>query len=194
MNPITRRKLITTGTVAVAGAAGLASAARIAERYGLIPPDHGVLYGTGETLTYACQRALTLARPFHEFPRSMISKQPFMNEIGGKLPDPFKTSQANNFVDWRLDRRRPRHTPALALHRRSPRRRHAQPDHRNRLRRGLVLHRRVDRHSALACPPRSRRETGSSLPRLFLHPGALVGKHRHHRSPASRHAHHLGHE
>ena len=62
MNPITRRKLISTGTAAVAGAAGLAAAARIAERYGLIPPDHGVLYGTGETLTSACQRALKIGR------------------------------------------------------------------------------------------------------------------------------------
>jgi DMSO/TMAO reductase YedYZ molybdopterin-dependent catalytic subunit len=102
MNQITRRKLIATGTVAIAGATGLAAAARIAERYGLIPPDHGVLYGTGETLTYACQRALTLARPFHEFPRSMISKSPFPNEIGGPFPDAFKASQANNFSDWRL--------------------------------------------------------------------------------------------
>lgn len=101
MNPITRRKLITTGTVAVAGAAGLAAAARIAERYGLIPPDHGVLYGTGETLNFACQRVLTANRPVHDFPRSMISKQPFANEIG-KLPDAFKASQANNFSDWRL--------------------------------------------------------------------------------------------
>ena len=31
----------------------------------------------------------------------MISKQPFMNEIG-KLPDAFKASQAANFSDWRL--------------------------------------------------------------------------------------------
>lgn len=101
MNPLTRRKLLTTGAAAVAGAAGLATAVRIAERHGLIPPDHGVLYGTGETLTYACQRALTLNRPFHQFPRSMISRQPFMNEIG-KLPDAFLHSQANNFADWHL--------------------------------------------------------------------------------------------
>ena len=101
MNPLSRRKLLYTGTAAVAGAAGLVTAARLAEKYGLIPPDHGVLYGTGETLTYACQRVLTTHRPLHEFPRSMISKQPFMNEIG-KLPDAFKASQAANFSDWRL--------------------------------------------------------------------------------------------
>jgi len=101
MNPLSRRKLLTTGLAATAGAAGLVTAARLAERYGLIPPDHGGLYGAGETLTYACQRVLTLNRPLHEFPRSMISKQPFMNEIG-KLPDAFKASQAANFSDWRL--------------------------------------------------------------------------------------------
>ena len=101
MNPLSRRKLLTTGLAATAGAAGLVTAARLAERYGLIPPDHGGFYGAGETLTYACQRVLTLNRPLHEFPRSMISKQPFMNEIG-KLPDAFKASQAANFSDWRL--------------------------------------------------------------------------------------------
>jgi len=101
MNAISRRKLLYTGAAAITGAAGLAAAARLARRYGLIPPDHGGLYGPGETLTYACQRILTAHRPVHEFPRSMISKQPFMNEIG-KLPDGFKDSQALNFSDWRL--------------------------------------------------------------------------------------------
>jgi len=101
MNPLSRRKLLYTGTAAVAGATGLVTAARLAEKYGLIPPDHGGLYGTGETLSYACQRVLTANRPLREFPRSMISKQPFMNEIS-KLPDTFKASQAANFADWRL--------------------------------------------------------------------------------------------
>lgn len=100
MNALTRRKLLTTGTAAVAGAAGLTAAARIAERYGLIPPDHGVLYGAGETLTYACQRVLTSNRPMREFPRSMIST-PFVSPYG-KLPPAFHASQANNFADWRL--------------------------------------------------------------------------------------------
>ncbi len=56
---LTRRKLITTGLATVAGASGLAAAARIADRYGLIPPDHSGIYGVGETLTYAAQRILT---------------------------------------------------------------------------------------------------------------------------------------
>ena len=41
-----------------AGASGLAAAARLADRYGLIPPDHGGIYGVGETLTYGSQRLL----------------------------------------------------------------------------------------------------------------------------------------
>ena len=39
MSEISRRKLITTGLAATAGASGLAAAAKLAQRYGLIPPD-----------------------------------------------------------------------------------------------------------------------------------------------------------
>ena len=59
MSHFSRRKLITTGLAAAAGVAGLGAAERIAQRYGLIPPDHGGIYGLGETLTYASQRLLT---------------------------------------------------------------------------------------------------------------------------------------
>ncbi len=59
MSDVSRRKLITAGLATAAGASGLAVAARVARRYGLIPPDHGGLYGPGETLTYAAQRILT---------------------------------------------------------------------------------------------------------------------------------------
>jgi hypothetical protein len=37
---MSRRKLITTGLAATAGVAGLGVAARLAQKYGLIPPDH----------------------------------------------------------------------------------------------------------------------------------------------------------
>jgi hypothetical protein len=77
MKPISRRSLITKGIAATAGVTGLAAAARIAEGYGLIPPDHGGIYGPGETLTYATQRLLTKHSLAREFPRSMISKSPF---------------------------------------------------------------------------------------------------------------------
>ena len=60
-----------------AGVAGLGVAARLAQKYGLIPPDHGGIYGLGETLTYASQRLLTRHSLAREFSRSQISKPPF---------------------------------------------------------------------------------------------------------------------
>ncbi|MBA0085680.1 MAG: cytochrome b/b6 domain-containing protein, partial [Acidobacteria bacterium Pan2503] len=50
---LSRRKLVTSGVAVAAGASGLAVLARVADRYDLIPPDHGGLFGAGETLTYA---------------------------------------------------------------------------------------------------------------------------------------------
>jgi DMSO/TMAO reductase YedYZ molybdopterin-dependent catalytic subunit len=101
MSDLSRRKLIVTGLAATAGAAGLDAAARLAQKYGLVPPDHGGIYGLGETLNYASQRLLarhSLAREFHE---SQISKPPFPNEIP-PLSDAFKRLQAGGFADWRL--------------------------------------------------------------------------------------------
>jgi len=101
MSNITRRKLITTGLAATAGVASLAVAARVARRYGLIPPDHGGVFGPGETLDYAAQRLLTRHSLAREFPRSMISKAPFANAIAPPS-DLFKRLQSGGFVDWRL--------------------------------------------------------------------------------------------
>src|SRR5437773_3071463 len=98
---LSRRKLLVSGLAATAGASGLAAAARLAQKYGLIPPDHGGMYGLGETLTYASQRLLTrhsLAREFHP---SQISKRPLANEIP-PLNEAFKRLQAGGFTDWRL--------------------------------------------------------------------------------------------
>jgi DMSO/TMAO reductase YedYZ molybdopterin-dependent catalytic subunit len=101
MSKLSRRKLITTGLAATAGVAGLGVAARIGQRYGLIPPDHGGIYGPGETLTYASQRLLTRHSLAREFSRSQISKRPFENEIA-PFSDAFKRLQAGGFADWRL--------------------------------------------------------------------------------------------
>jgi DMSO/TMAO reductase YedYZ molybdopterin-dependent catalytic subunit len=101
MSNISRRKLITTGLAATAGVAGLTAATRLARRYGLIPPDHGGIYGPGETLTYAAQRLLTTHSLAREFPRSMISKAPFANATA-PLNDEFKRHQAAGFSEWRL--------------------------------------------------------------------------------------------
>jgi DMSO/TMAO reductase YedYZ molybdopterin-dependent catalytic subunit len=101
MTDLTRRKLIKTGIAATVGVAGLGVAARIAQKYGLIPPDHGGIYGLGETLTYASQRLLTRHSLAREFRPSQISKPPLANEMA-PLNDAFKRLQAGGFADWRL--------------------------------------------------------------------------------------------
>src|SRR5437879_10751734 len=99
---VSGRKLMTTGVAAAAGACGLGVAARLADRYGLIPPDHAGIYGAGETLTYAAQRLLmahhSLAR---EFDRSEISK---VFPVNGEVPEneTYQRLSAGGFADWRL--------------------------------------------------------------------------------------------
>src|SRR5207245_219446 len=99
---LSRRKLITTGIAAAAGASGLGVAARLADRYGLIPPDDGGVYGAGETMTYAAQRLLmarhSLAR---EYTRSDISK---IAPVKGEAPEneTYQRLSAGGFADWRL--------------------------------------------------------------------------------------------
>ena len=101
-SPLSRRKMITTGLATAAGVSGLGAAAVLAQRYGLIPPDHGGIFGAGEALTYAAQRLLmshhSLAR---EFNRSQISKVAFVN---GKPPENevYQRHVAGGFADWRL--------------------------------------------------------------------------------------------
>ena len=101
MSQISRRKLISTGLAAVAGATGVAVAAPLARRYGLIPPDSKGIYGPGETLTYAAQRLLTRHSMAREFSRSEISKDPFANEVA-PLGDEFHRLQVSGFADWRV--------------------------------------------------------------------------------------------
>jgi DMSO/TMAO reductase YedYZ molybdopterin-dependent catalytic subunit len=101
MTDLPRRQLIRLGLAATAGVSGLGVAARIAQKYGLIPPDHGGIYGLGETLTYASQRLLTRHSLAREFSRSQISKRPLANEIP-PLNEAFQRLQAGGFADWRL--------------------------------------------------------------------------------------------
>src|ERR1700732_2333752 len=98
---LSRRKMITSGIAAAAGVTGLGVAARLAQKYGLVPPDHGGIYGLGETLNYASQPLLTRHSFARESPQSQISKPPFANEIP-PLNDVFKRLQAGGFADWRL--------------------------------------------------------------------------------------------
>jgi DMSO/TMAO reductase YedYZ molybdopterin-dependent catalytic subunit len=101
MTDLSRRKLIIGGLAATAGVAGLGVAARLAEKYGLIPPDRGGIYGLGETLTYASHRLLTRHSLAREFSQSQISRPPLANQIA-PLSDAYKRLQAGAFADWRL--------------------------------------------------------------------------------------------
>ena len=101
MSTITRRKLIATGVAAAAGASGLVVAAKVAARYGLVPPDSAGIYGPGETLTYGAQRLLTRHSLAREFSRGQISEKPFANEVS-PLGDDFQRLQQGGFADWRL--------------------------------------------------------------------------------------------
>jgi DMSO/TMAO reductase YedYZ molybdopterin-dependent catalytic subunit len=102
LNKVSRRKLVSTGLASTAGASGLAVAASLARRYGLIPPDGGGFYGPGETLTYAAQRLLTRHSSAREFNRSQISQPPFANEVTPKLGEDFAKLQNGAFAGWRL--------------------------------------------------------------------------------------------
>jgi DMSO/TMAO reductase YedYZ molybdopterin-dependent catalytic subunit len=100
---ITRRKLIATAVTALGGASGLAVAARLADRYGLIPPDHGGLYGAGETLTYATHRLFTArGSRAREFRPDQISQ---VAPVNGPPPTLFDYQQLlrRGFTDWRLE-------------------------------------------------------------------------------------------
>jgi len=99
---LSRRKLIKSSLAAVASASGLGVAGYLASRYGLIPPDHGGIYGIGKTITYASQRLLipqhSLAR---EFNRTEISK--FAPVVGEPPTDEtYQQLSAKSFRDWRL--------------------------------------------------------------------------------------------
>jgi DMSO/TMAO reductase YedYZ molybdopterin-dependent catalytic subunit len=97
-----RRRVLTTGLTVAASGTGLAAAVKIADRYGLIPPDSGGIWGPGETLTYATQRLLMARHSMaREFTRSEISK---VIPVSGPQPktDPYQRLLRGDFADWRL--------------------------------------------------------------------------------------------
>src|SRR4029453_2960295 len=101
MSAISRRRMISRGLAAAAGLSGLAVAGRIADRYGLVPPDHGGIYGAGATGTYAAQGLPTRHSLAREFSGRQISNPPFANETAPPS-DHFTRLQADGFKDWRL--------------------------------------------------------------------------------------------
>jgi len=100
---LTRRRFIKTVAGLSVATAGVGSAAILAHRFGLVPPDHDGILGIGNSLTYAGQRLLlhrqTLAR---EFGREMISKNfPAINTV---LPEneEYQRDMAGGFKQYRL--------------------------------------------------------------------------------------------
>jgi DMSO/TMAO reductase YedYZ molybdopterin-dependent catalytic subunit len=102
MKDASRRRLITTGLALAGGASGLTVAAKLASKYGIIPPDYGGVYGPGETLTYTAHRLLTKHSFAREFPRNLISNPPVADEIAPPS-DAYIRLQAGGFADWKLD-------------------------------------------------------------------------------------------
>jgi DMSO/TMAO reductase YedYZ molybdopterin-dependent catalytic subunit len=101
MSRFSRRRLITTGLAVAGGASGLAVAAKLAQRYGLVPPDATGLFGPGAALTYAAQRLVGSHALAREFAASQISKRPFANAVD-PLSEDFARFQKSGFADWRL--------------------------------------------------------------------------------------------
>jgi DMSO/TMAO reductase YedYZ molybdopterin-dependent catalytic subunit/thiosulfate reductase cytochrome b subunit len=103
-NSLTRRTMIGSalGASAVASASGVA--VLLAKRYGLVPPDHGGLFGVGETLTYGTQRVLLCRQPLaREFSRDRVSKNfPAINTV---LPEDasYRWQMTRGFEGWRLE-------------------------------------------------------------------------------------------
>jgi len=96
-----RRKLLNAGLGTVAGLSGLAIASKLADRYGLLPPDSRGVYGPGETLTYASQRLLTRHSMAREFSRDQISIKPFVNGLAFTSDD-YKLHEREAFANWKL--------------------------------------------------------------------------------------------
>lgn len=102
MKKLSRRRFLTAGLVTAAGAAGLYGAERVANHYGLIPPDAATWYGPGETLDYDVQRIFGRHALAREFSPSQITHPPFRNEIGPRLTPAYFKMEKNGFRDWQL--------------------------------------------------------------------------------------------
>ena len=107
---LTRRRFL-TGAVGASIAASAGAAGLIVRRHDLLPPDHGGLFGIGETITYAAHRVLLYRQPLaREFSRSDISRNfPAINTILPEDED-YRRDMTTGFQDWRLPGRGTRRT------------------------------------------------------------------------------------
>jgi DMSO/TMAO reductase YedYZ molybdopterin-dependent catalytic subunit len=96
---LTRRALLTAAATAFSGT----GAYLLANRSGLIPPDHGGIFGAGETMTYAAHRVLLSGQPLaREFTRAAISTN--FPAINTTMPESaaYRKDMVRGFADWRL--------------------------------------------------------------------------------------------
>ncbi len=152
-NALSRRRLVRGGLTAAAGASGVAIATRLAEQYGLIPPDHGGIYGAGETLTYAAQR-LFMSR--HSLARedSIAARFQECSLVNGDPPSErnLPTAARERFPRTGVSRWiRPGGASVCLLARGPAWLSFAQSDHPSSLRGRVVLHRRMDRRASFLC-------------------------------------------
>ena len=100
--PVNRR-IFLKSALAASGALGSGSAALLASRYGLVPPDSNGLLGIGHTLTFGTQRLLLNSQPLaREFERNQISTNfPAINTTLPEDPD-YQRDMKQGFRDWRL--------------------------------------------------------------------------------------------
>jgi len=100
-NPTRRRFL--KSVAGLTAAAGVGSAALLAHRFGLVPPDHDGILGIGNSITYAAQRLLLHRQPLaREFSSEMISKNfPAINTV---LPEDeeYRRDMAGGFKKYKL--------------------------------------------------------------------------------------------
>ena len=97
----TRREWLKRGLLFAGGASSVAVAARVAEEYGLAPPDARGVWAPGHTLTYASHRLLAGDAPAREFPRDQISRPPHANGKPPAEPE-YGWHRDHGFADWRL--------------------------------------------------------------------------------------------
>jgi DMSO/TMAO reductase YedYZ molybdopterin-dependent catalytic subunit len=101
-NKASRRKFVKAALATVAGVAGVEAATRLADRYGLLAPDHTGLFGVGEALTYGSQRLLTSGYSMaRQFRKGEISKVSPVNHAHPRF-DPYLRLLSQGFADWRL--------------------------------------------------------------------------------------------
>ncbi|SEG03039.1 DMSO/TMAO reductase YedYZ, molybdopterin-dependent catalytic subunit [Bryocella elongata] len=102
MKSFSRRRMLTAGIAAAAGAAGVIAAPKVVRRFGLAAPDCAGPYGPGEALTYAASRIIAPNAMAREFSRSWISKEPFANSLYGPIPAEFTKHKAEGFANWKI--------------------------------------------------------------------------------------------